>query len=98
MTEQNQETPLHVAARYGHVEAIEQLCKCGANINAIDEVRSFVVVQGLVKCFNLELFSFSLSTKTKQKTTLARGDGHSHFGLAWLPQDCTHSRGDRCGH
>ncbi len=35
---QNRETPLHVAARYGHVEAIEQLCKCGANVNAIDEV------------------------------------------------------------
>ncbi|KPM03269.1 ankyrin repeat domain containing protein 9 [Sarcoptes scabiei] len=35
--EKNNETPLHVAARYGHVEAVEQLCKCGANINAIDE-------------------------------------------------------------
>jgi ankyrin repeat protein len=35
---QNLETPLHVAARYGHVESIEQLCKCGANVNAVDEV------------------------------------------------------------
>jgi ankyrin repeat protein len=35
---QNLETPLHVSARYGHVESIEQLCKCGANVNAVDEV------------------------------------------------------------
>ncbi len=32
------ETSVHVAARYGHADAIEQLCKCGANVNVADDV------------------------------------------------------------
>ena len=35
-------TALHYAATYGHSSIIDYLIKCGANVNAVDEVNCFV--------------------------------------------------------
>ena len=63
------------------MEAIEQLCKCGANINAIDEVCDPKLEA---------LLSYILLVYT-QLFALARGDGDSDCGVAWLSKDCAHS-------
>ena len=40
----DKDTPLHNAARNGHSSIVESLVKCGANVNAVNDVSCIIQV------------------------------------------------------